>query len=96
MIKPLKRVNGTGRYQISGDTLNALIDAANSWARVKIHVEQSESAASSVKHAAEGSILHIVVPPGLTGYSEVELEFCHPTLGNCKGTFLVQGISTIT
>jgi hypothetical protein len=63
MIKPLKRVNGTGRYQLSGDTLNALIDAANSWARTKIHVEQSESAASSVKHGAEGSILHIVVPP---------------------------------
>ncbi len=92
----LPKVDQFGEYKLSGATLNRLIDAANSWENLRVELIVSSEDVTRLIRGAAGATLRIVVPPpASSGYEEVELEFCHPTLGNATATFLIKDAAAI-
>jgi hypothetical protein len=94
----IPKVDANREYKLSGATLNSLIDAANSWANLRVEQIVSATEVTRLIRSPSGAVLRIAVPPGggADGFSEVSLDFCHPTLGNCTGTFLVKDVTPIT
>lgn len=59
----LPKVEPHGEYTLKGSTLNALIDAANSWQNLRVELVQSSSEITRLLRTPAGATLRIVVPP---------------------------------
>lgn len=59
----LPKVDEVGEYKISGRTLNALIDAANSWENLRVELVVSTDDVTRMIRAPGGATLRIVIPP---------------------------------
>lgn len=66
----LPKVEPHGEYTLKGSTLNALIDAANSWQNLRVELVQGASEITRLIHSPGGAILRIVVPPSTGGGGE--------------------------
>jgi hypothetical protein len=59
----IPKVDANREYKLSGATLNSLIDAANSWANLRVEQIVSATEVTRLIRSPSGAVLRIVVPP---------------------------------